>query len=90
VEKIWITREGKCLKVSEMHTLHIQNAIKLLHETIQSRDYSAISINLDGELSDYYETLDWIEIFGDELERRKKEEEEWVGSLRKVLQSTKT
>ncbi|MEM7663803.1 MAG: hypothetical protein AAF292_16290 [Pseudomonadota bacterium] len=53
----WITADGECIKVTKMEPMHLRNTIRYLQR------------NHDG--SEWAE--DWIDVFQDELDRRRSE-----------------
>lgn len=69
---IWITCNGTKLKVSEMTDTHIKNCIKMIERSVYRDNFYDEDINIKGcVMVDYEEYEPYLEIFEEELNKRR-------------------
>lgn len=74
----WITNNGKKIKVKDMSVRHIMNCLNMLnshisYDEIYAGDYLYLPVESGGDtiISQNLTVEEWIEIFENELSRRK-------------------
>lgn len=75
--KYWTTREGKEIRVKDMTTSHLENAINYLQRKIDTGDVMVQTIKMDWDNEPLFdwddvtiEIKDWIKTFKRELKKR--------------------